>query len=98
MNDLTCLDALNRVHKRWEKWTVVIHPVFRDVNDHDSESQLLEIVLMLKTPIYGNQNVTLALSLRNELGVGQRPPLGFGNGQDFMLGESLPEARIDALV
>ena len=98
MDDFTGLDALNRVHKRREKRTVVFNPVLLHMDDDDSESQLPEIVLMLETSIDRHQNVTLALSLRNELRVGQRSPLGLGNGQDFMVGESLPETRIDALV
>ena len=91
MRDFTGLDALNRVHERREERTVKFHPVPRNVDDHNSESQLLEIVLMLKTLIDGNQNIAPALSLSNQLGVGKRAPLGFGNRQDFVIGKGLPQ-------
>jgi hypothetical protein len=98
MNDFSGLDALNRVHESRKERAVIFHPVPLYMDNHDSESQLLEIVFMLETLVDGNQNVTLALSLRNELRVGQRSPLSFGNGQDCMIGESLTETRIDAFV
>jgi hypothetical protein len=98
MNDLTGLCAFNRVHKRRENRTIVFHPVPLHMDDHDSKSQLLEIVFMLKPFVGGNQNVTLALSLDNQLGVREGSPFCFRNGQDFMIGESLPETRINALV
>jgi hypothetical protein len=68
------------------------------VDDHDAEGQLLEIVPMLKALVDSDQNVALALSLSNQLGIRQRAPLDFRDGHDFVMGESLPNAGIDALV
>jgi hypothetical protein len=98
MDDLTGLHAFSCVHERREQRTVVFHPVPRNVNDYDTEGQLLEVVLMLKTFVGRNQDVTLALSLSNQLCVRERAPFGFRDGQHFMIGESLPETRINALV
>jgi hypothetical protein len=56
------------------------------------------IVLMLKTLASGNENVTFALGLGNQLSVRKRAPFGFRDGQNLMIGESLPQAGIDALV
>ena len=91
-------DALNCVDECREQRSVVFHPVLGDMDDYDAEGQLLEVVLVLKALVDGNQNVTLALSLGNELGVGECAPFGLRDGQDFMFGKGLPEARIDALV
>lgn len=98
MNDFTGFDALNRLYKRLEKRTVVFHPVALDMNDDNSKGQLLEIVLMLKASIRGDQNVTLPLSLGNQSDIWQRTPFCFRNGQDFMTRKGLPKARIDTFV
>jgi hypothetical protein len=98
MNNLTGLDALNRADERLEKRTIVLHPIPWNVDDDNSKSQLLEIVLMLETFVDSDQNVTLTLSLGNQLGVWKRTPSGFRDGHDFMIWESLPETRVDALV
>jgi hypothetical protein len=98
VDDLSGFDAFDRVHQSREQWTVVFHAVPLDVDDDDPESELLKIVLVLKALIDGHQNVTLALGLCDQLGVWQRAPFGFGDGQDFMIGESLPQPGIDALV
>ena len=98
MDDLTGLYAFNRVHKRREKRAVVLHPVPLHMDDDDSESELLEIVLVLKTLVDSHENVALALSLSDQPGIGQRAPFRFSHGQDFMIGEGLPQAGIDALV
>jgi len=45
-----------------------------------------------------HQNVARALSLSNQLGIRQRAPLTLRDGHDSVMGESLPNARIDALV
>ncbi len=68
------------------------------MNDHDSESEFLEIMFMLKAFVGGNQNVALALGLGKQFGVRQGAPFGFCDGQDFMIGESLAETRINALI
>jgi hypothetical protein len=98
MDDLTGFHAFNCVHECREQRTVVFHTVSWNMDDHNSKSQFLEVVLVLKTFVGRNQHVTLALSLSNQLGVRERAPFGFRNGQDFMIGESLPETRIDTLV
>ncbi len=98
MNDFTGLDALNGVHERREKWTVVFDAVLLHMDDDDAERQFRKIVFELKASVDGDENVKLSLGLGGKFGVRQRAPLGFGNGQDFMVGERLPETRIDALV
>lgn len=98
VDDFAGPDALNCVHERREQRSVIFHPVLWDMDDYDAEGQLLEIVLVLKALVDGNQNVALALGLGNELGVGECAPLGLRDGQNFMLGKGLPDARIDALV
>jgi hypothetical protein len=76
----------------------VFHPVPRNVNDDDPESKVLEIVLVFKTFVGGHQNVAPALGLGDQLGVRERAPFGLGDGQYFMIRESLPQARVNALV
>ena len=98
MDDLTRLRAPERVFERREQRTVVFHPVPRNVNDDDPESKVLEIVLVFKTLVGGHQNVAPALGLGDQLGVRERAPFGFGDGQHFMIGESLPQAGVNALV
>lgn len=80
VDDLTGHYVLNCVHQNREQWTVVFHPVLRDVNDDDPEPKFLEIVLVLKTLVDGYQNVTPALGLGDQLGIRERAPLGFGHG------------------
>jgi hypothetical protein len=60
------------------------------VDNDDSEGDLFEIVLVFKTLIGGDQNVTPALSLGDQLGVREGTPLGFGDSQDFVVRKSLP--------
>ncbi len=68
MNNLTGLDVLNRVGEPLEKRAIVFHPIPWNVDDDNSESQLLGIVLMLETFVNGDQNVISALSLGNHPG------------------------------
>jgi hypothetical protein len=98
MNDLTGFQAFNRVSECREKRMIIFHPVPRDVNNDDSERQLLEIVLVLEALVDGDQDVALALGLCDQLGVREGAPLGFGYSQNFMIGERFAETRIDALV
>ncbi len=98
MDDLAGLYAHDGVRQRREKWTIVFHPVPRNVDDHNTKTQLFKVMLMLKTLVDGHHYITLALSLSNQLGVGKGSPLGFRDGKDFMIRESLPEARVNALV
>lgn len=98
MDDPAGSYALDRIHQSREQWMVVFHSVPLDVDDNDSESDLFEIVLVFKTLVDGDQNVALALGLGNQPGIRKGTPFGFGNGQDFVIGKSLPQARIDALV
>jgi len=90
MDDFARLYALNRVEKRREQRTIVFQLVLLNVDDDNPEAQLFEVVFVFKTAIDGHQNVTLALRLSNQLGVGKGAPLGLRDGQDFMIGESLP--------
>jgi len=59
------------------------------VDNDDPERQLVEIVLILKPLVGGHQNVAPALGVSDQLGVRERTPLSFRNGQNFMIGESL---------
>ena len=68
------------------------------MDDDDPEIQLRKIVFMLETLVCRYQNVAAALGLGNELGIRQCAPLCFGHGQDFVIGESLPQAGIDTLI
>jgi hypothetical protein len=45
-----------------------------------------------------NQNIKLPLSSRNQLVIRKRTPPGLRHAYNFMVGESLIKARIDALV
>jgi len=90
--------ALNRVHQRSEQRGVIFHSVPLDVNNNDSESDLLEIVFVLKTLISGYKNVTLALSQSDQPSVREGAPMGFGNGHDLFVREGLTQAGIYALV
>ncbi len=83
MDDLTGLYAFNRVHKRREKRAVVLHPVPLHMDDDDSESELLEIVLVLKTLVDSHENVALALSLRTRLGGYALDELGLGQFKEL---------------
>jgi hypothetical protein len=98
MHNLAGFHALNSIHQRWEQRSVIFHSVPLDVDNYDSESNLLKIVLVLKTLVGRDQNVTLALGLGDQLSVWESTPFGFRNGQDFMIQESLPQTRIGALV
>jgi hypothetical protein len=44
------------------------------------------------------KNIDLSLSLRDEPGVWECAPPGFGDREDLVAGEGLPNARIDAFV
>jgi hypothetical protein len=68
------------------------------MNNHNAECQLFEIVFMLKTLIDGHENVALAVSLGNQLGIRKRAPSYFCNAHDLMLWKCLVKPRIDALV
>jgi hypothetical protein len=68
------------------------------MDDNDSESELLEIVLVLKSFVGGHQNVALGLCTRDEFCVREGAPFGFGDGQDLPMGERLTQVGIDALV
>ncbi len=98
VDDLAGPDSLNCAGEGLEKRAIGFDQVLRDVDDHDAEGQLLKIVLMLKALVDGDQNVARALSLSNQLGIRQRAPLTLRDGHDSVMGESLPNARIDALV
>jgi hypothetical protein len=45
-----------------------------------------------------NDLATLVLRLSDQLRVWKGAPFGLRNGQDFMMGEGLPETRIDTFV
>jgi hypothetical protein len=98
MNDLSCAQVFNCVHERREKRTIVFHPVPLYMDDNDSKAQLFEVMLMLEAFIGGHQNVTFAVGLGDQLRVRECAPFGFGDGQDLVMGEGLPQAGIDALV
>jgi hypothetical protein len=68
------------------------------MDDYNTETQFFEVVLVLKTPVDGHQNVTLALSLDDQLGVGKCAPLGLRDGQNVMIGKGLAKTRVDTLV
>ncbi len=68
------------------------------MDDYNTETQLFEVMFMLKTFVDGHQNVALALGLSDQFDVGKRTPLRLRDRQDVMTGKSLPETRIDALV
>jgi hypothetical protein len=98
MNDLTWLYTLNCFQEGLEQGTIVFHPVPQNVDDDNTESQLFKVVFILKTSINGHQNVTMALGLSDQLGIGKRAPPGFSDSQDFMIGEGLLKTRINAFV
>ena len=98
MDDLTRLDTVNRVDERRKQRAVVFNSVFQDMDDHNAESQHPQIVLVLETPIDGYENVIPALSVGDQRRVRDRPPFGLRDGEHFMVRESLPDPRIDALI
>ncbi len=79
MDNLTGFYALNNIHQRREQRNVVLHSVPLDVDNHDSERNLFEIVLVFKTLIDGDQNITPILSLGDQLGIRESTPLGFSD-------------------
>lgn len=97
MDDLTGLYALNRIRQRREQRSVMLHPVPLNVDNHDSEGDLLEIVLVFETSICGDHHIALASRLGDQHGVREGTPTRFGNGQDLMIRKRLPQTRIDAL-
>jgi hypothetical protein len=98
MDYLTGFYLVNRGYQRREQRSVVFHSVPLDVDDDDSEREPFKIVLVFETLVDSDQNVTLALSLGDQLSVREGTPFRFGNGQHFMIRESLPQAGIDAFV
>ena len=98
MDDLAGLYARNSVQERVEQWTIIFHPVLPNVDDYNAKTQPFEVVFMLETTIYGYQNIAMTLGLDNQLGVRKGPPLGFSDGEDFMIRESLMETRVNTLV
>lgn len=92
------LHSFNRFYERFEQWTIVFHPVSRNMNDDHTEAQFFEIVLVLKTLIDGHENVTLPVGLSHKLLIGKGSPLGFRDGYDFVVGKSLLETRVNALI
>lgn len=98
MDDLSRLHTLNRVEEITEQRAIEFHPVSGNMHDYDAEIQLLQVVFVFKTFVDGYKNVTLALGLRNQLGVGEGTPIGLCDGHDFMIGEGLVETRIYTLV
>jgi len=98
VDDLAGLYPRNSVQERVEQWTIIFHPVLPNVGDYNAKTQLFEVVFMLETAIYGYQNITMTLGLDNQLGVRKGSPLGFSDGEDFMIRESLMETRVNTLV
>jgi hypothetical protein len=98
MNDLARFYALNRVRQGREQRSVTFHSIPLDVYDDNPERDFVEVVFVFKTLVDGDQNVALALGLGNQLGIREGAPLGFRDGQHFIIGESLAQAWIDALV
>ena len=98
MDNLARLNALNSIQKFGEERTIVFHPVSPYVNNHNTKTQLLEIVFMLKAPINCYQNIASILRMSNQFDIRNREPLCFCDGQDFMPRKSLPQAGIDTFV
>jgi hypothetical protein len=90
--------ALHGIQERRESQNIVFHTVLKNMDDYNTETQFFEVVLVLKTPVDGHQNVTLALSLDDQLGVGKCAPLGLRDGQNVMIGKGLAKTRVDTLV
>lgn len=68
------------------------------MDDYDSETQLLQVVLVLKALVDSYKDVTLALRLSDQLRVGKGAPLGFRDTYNLIMGKSLLKKRIHALI
>ncbi len=98
MDDIARSNSLNGIQERQEDGLIVLDPVPLDMNDHDAEGQLFEIDLEFEALVDGDENVKLSLRVGGQFGVRQSAPVGFGDGQNLVIRERLPNARIDALV
>lgn len=98
MHNLTGFHTLDGRQKSRNERAIIFHPVFPDMDDHDTKTQLLEVVFVLKTLINSDKNITLTLCLSNQFGIRKRAPLGFCDRQHLMVREGMPEAWIDTLV
>jgi len=90
--------ALNRVNQRTKERTVVFHAVPHDMDDDNSEREFLEVVFVLEAAIGGDENVTAAVGLGDQIGVGQGAPLCFSDRYDFVVRKCLAQARVQAFV
>jgi hypothetical protein len=98
MDDFARTYALNGVNQRTKERTVVFHAVPLDMDDDNSESEFLEIVFVLEAAIGGDENVTTAVGLEDQIGIGQGAPLSFGDRHDFVMRKCLAQARVKTFV
>ena len=98
MNDLTWTDGLDSRNQGREQRTIVVDPVFGDVNDHDSECELSEIVLEFEAPINCHKGFEAALSKLNDLVIRRRSPASLNNSHGVVSDERLANARVHAFV
>jgi len=54
MDDLARLYALNCLQEFRKQRTIMFHSILRNVENHNAETQLLEILFMFKTSVDGH--------------------------------------------
>ena len=70
VNDIARTTAVNRLNQRTKERTVVFHAVPRDMDNDNSEREFLEVVLVFEAAIRGDENVTTAVGLGDQIGIG----------------------------
>ena len=98
MNYRSRLNHFHGSRKLGKQRTIVLDPILAHVNNYDPKGQIPQIVLELKAAVDGHEHVELTLGVFYEIAIRQRAPRGFGDGNHFIVGKRLPDARVDALV
>ena len=93
MNHIAGLDRRHRLEQLWEERSIESNFVPGHMNDDDAEGQRLEIMLVLESPIGGDQYITLQLLHRDM--VFQMLPAEVEKGLDVIVRERLGQPRID---
>lgn len=98
MDDLARTYAINRVNQRMKERAIVFHAVPLDMDDDNPEREFLEVVFVLEAAIGGDENVTAAVGLADQVGIGQGAPLSFSDRHDFVMRKCLAQARVKTFV
>lgn len=78
-SQLARLKRAQRGEDRWNQRTQVYEPMRRRPDEHNTEWQLRNLLLMLEVPIHGQQGVELAGHPPEQFSVGNPTPAGLAN-------------------